>query len=105
MTDRHWLRRLCEPRTGWQLLETYLQVVEAGSLRKAAIEGPAALNTMRDRIEKLEHLAGHKLVDRTINGIVVTPAGEAVLIIARAMAGAREAVVDAMIAEDTISHR
>jgi DNA-binding transcriptional LysR family regulator len=96
MNKRHWLGRLAEPRFDWQLLQTFLVVVEKGSFRQAAVEGHAALNTVRGRVVELERITGRQLLQRSQGGVTVTPDGEAVLIVARAMSGARVAVATAL---------
>ena len=96
MQKRTWLTRLAEPKFDWQLLQTFLDVAELGSFRKTAIARFAALNTVRARVAQLERITGCQLVERGQNGIALTTDGEAVLAIARAMAGARQVAVTAL---------
>lgn len=96
MQKRTWLKRLAEPKFEWQLLQTFLDVAELGSFRKTAIARFAALNTVRGRIAQLERITGRQLVERGQNGIALTTDGEAVLAVARAMAGARQVVIKAL---------
>lgn len=96
MHERDWIKQLCAPNVDWRLLQTFLDVVEARSLRRASVNGSAALNTVRDRINRLERAAGHTLVERSAGGVALTPEGDAVLIVARAMANARDVVIGAL---------
>lgn len=96
MQKRLWLKRLAEPKFDWQLLQTFLDVAEIGSFRQTAIERFAALNTVRGRVARLERITGRQLVERAQNGITLTADGVTVLAVARAMAGARQVVVKAL---------
>lgn len=96
MQKRLWLERLAEPKFDWQLLQTFLDVAEFGSFRQTAMERFAALNTVRGRVSQLERITGRQLVERAQNGITLTADGVTVLAVARAMAGARQVVVKAL---------
>jgi DNA-binding transcriptional LysR family regulator len=96
MGKHQWLARLAEPKFDWKLLQTFLVVIETGSFRHAALGGHAALNTVRGRVTELERITGRQLLNRSQGGVIATPDGEAVLIVARAMSDARVAVAMAL---------
>ena len=96
MQDRHWLTKLLDTRLDWRTLQAFLDVAECGTFRSASIERRFALNTLRWRVDNLEQLAGCKLVSRSNEGVALTPAGEALLVVVRAMAPAKEQAVTAL---------
>jgi DNA-binding transcriptional LysR family regulator len=69
----------------WDDLKLFLMAAEAGSLRAAARLAGCAINTIRNRIEQLEHDLGIVLCKRTADGLVLTPEGFELASIARAM--------------------
>jgi molybdenum-dependent DNA-binding transcriptional regulator ModE len=103
MGKRKWLARLAEPEFDWKLLQTFLVVIETGSFRHAAIGGHAALNTVRGRVAELERITGRQLLHRSQGGVIATADGEAVLIVAGAMSGARIAVATALSKDQEIT--
>lgn len=96
MQKRPWLKRLAESKFDWQLLQTFLDVAEIGSFRRTARERFAALNTVRGRVAQIERIIGRPLMERAQNGITLTADGVIVLAVARAMAGAQQVVVKAL---------
>jgi Bacterial regulatory helix-turn-helix protein, lysR family len=77
------------PKTDWALFQNLLVVLDAGSLRAAALKSQRSLNTVRSRIAELERLTGLVLIDRHVQGARATDAAQPIIAIARAM----EAVV------------
>jgi DNA-binding transcriptional LysR family regulator len=69
----------------WDDLKLFLIAAEAGSLRAAARIAGCSLNTIRNRLEQLEHDLGIVLGKRTADGLVLTPEGFELASIARAM--------------------
>lgn len=69
----------------WDDLKLFLIAAEAGSLRAAAKIAGCSINTIRNRIEQLEHDLGIILGKRTADGLVLTPEGFELASIARAM--------------------
>jgi DNA-binding transcriptional LysR family regulator len=64
-------------------LELFLCAAERGSLSEAARQLHLALSSASRRILLLEHRLGVKLLRRTTTGVVLTPAGEALVLHAR----------------------
>jgi DNA-binding transcriptional LysR family regulator len=96
MHDRRWLTQLLDARLDWRTLQAFLDVAECGTFRSASIERRFALNTLRWRVADLERLAGCELVRRSNEGITLTPAGEDLLRVIRAMVAAKEEAVTAL---------
>lgn len=99
MQKHKWMTKLVDPRFDWRLLQAFLDVVECGTFRAASFERRFALNTLRARVDELERLAGRKLLDRSVEGVTVTKAGEDVLRVINAMVAARADTVAALIDE------
>ncbi|MEO7730983.1 MAG: LysR family transcriptional regulator [Kofleriaceae bacterium] len=78
-----------------QLFETFVRVVEAGSLSAAAAQLGTSLSSVSRALAELERLVGEPLVDRTARAFRVTAAGERLQPKARAVL---QAVDDASIA-------
>ncbi len=85
-------RLLSSGSINWQLLQTFLETVEVGSLRAAAENGVVSLNTIRTRIALLERKCEATLLLRSVQGVNPTVAGLKVVSVARAM---REALQNA----------
>ncbi|HJK90047.1 MAG TPA: LysR family transcriptional regulator, partial [Polyangiaceae bacterium LLY-WYZ-15_(1-7)] len=86
----------------WALHETFLAVMEGGSLSAAARSLGVAQPTVRRRVEALEEALDVVLFTRAVNGLVPTqaaramrPHAEAMAATARAMARAVSAARDA----------
>ena len=81
-------------------LRALLAVTDAGGFSEAAAELGVSQSTLSEAVGKLEALAGRPLLRRGRGGTVPTPAGERMLVHARA---AVQAAVDALLAaqEDT----
>ncbi|WP_207001315.1 LysR substrate-binding domain-containing protein [Trinickia mobilis] len=60
-------------------IRLFVTVVEEASISRAADREHIALSAASRRISELEDLLGAKLLYRTPNGVIATPAGEAVL--------------------------
>jgi DNA-binding transcriptional LysR family regulator len=73
------------PKTDWALLQNLLVVLDAGSLRAAALKSQRSLNTVRSRIAELEGLTGLVLLDRHVQGARATEMAQPIVAIARAM--------------------
>jgi DNA-binding transcriptional LysR family regulator len=72
----------------WALLQNLLFVLDAGSFRAAALSSGRSLNTIRTRVDALEHMTGLVLIDRNVRGAKATDAGQAIVVAARAMEAA-----------------
>ncbi len=99
MHDRKWMTKLLDVRFDWRALQAFLDVAECGTFRSAAVERRFALNTLRAHVADLERLAGCELVIRSQGGITLTPAGEDLLRVVRAMVDGKEQAVTALINE------
>lgn len=101
MKSRQWMTKLVDPRFDWRMLQAFLDVAECGAFRAASVERRFSLNTLRAHVEKLELLAGCALFIRKNEGLTLTPEGEALLRVARAMADARASTVAVMMESTT----
>src|SRR5437763_8142860 len=72
----------------WENVHAFLQVVEHGSFRAAALQLGLPINRLRQRVAKLEHQLGVTLLTRHIDGVRATAEGEQVLAAARSMEAA-----------------
>jgi DNA-binding transcriptional LysR family regulator len=79
MCENEWLSAFSGERVDWSLLQAYRWVAHARSFRGAALETGISINTLRARVDRVEKLAGRKLLDRSVSGISVTGAGLALL--------------------------
>lgn len=79
----------------WELFETFLAVMEGGSLSAASRTLQTAQPTIRRRIAALESALDATLFTRATNGLVPTEAAEAALVHARAMAASAQATARA----------
>lgn len=70
------------PNLCWDDLRHFLAVADAGSFRAAAIELGVSTNSMRKRIEDLEHNLNCILVTRSPSGVVLTADGRSVYSVA-----------------------
>lgn len=77
----------------WDLFETFLAVMEGGSLSAASRTLKTAQPTIRRRIAALEDALQATLFTRATNGLVPTEAAHTTLIHARSMAAAAQAMV------------
>lgn len=66
-------------RAHWDDIYLFRSVADANSLRKASLKSGLAINTIRDRITRLEGALGTKLFARTRSGLKLTADGGAVL--------------------------
>ncbi|MEH3106134.1 MAG: LysR family transcriptional regulator [Sphingomonas fennica] len=80
------------PRYRWDDLRLFMIAAETGSLRSAAAAAGCAVNTIRSRIEQLEHDLGLVLAKRTIDGLTLTAEGREMLSIAREMSSGASAL-------------
>lgn len=81
-------RRAAIRAIAWDDLQIVLAVSDAGSFRSAATLQRVSVNTVRKRIERVEHLYGQSLFRRTAAGVVATAAGEALILHATQMRSA-----------------
>lgn len=77
----------------WDLFETFLAVMEGGSLSAASRTLKTAQPTIRRRIAALEEALQATLFTRATNGLVPTDAAHGTLVHARSMAAAAQAMV------------
>lgn len=62
----------------WDDLKAFLEVADAGAFARVE-NGTFSHNVMRDRVNRLEHVLGTKLLTRRgWTGVTLTPSGEAV---------------------------
>lgn len=99
MQKRKWMTKLVDPGFDWRLLQAFLDVVECGTFRAASLQRRFALNTVRARVGELERLVGRKLLDRSVEGVTVTKAGDDVLRVINAMVKARAETISSLIDE------
>ena len=71
------------PGMDWRDLQTFLVTAQAGSTQAAARETGLDQSTISRRIGAFEHAVGQRLFERLPTGLVLTPAGEAMLATAR----------------------
>lgn len=83
------------PQASWDLFETFLAVMDGGSLSAASRALRTAQPTIRRRIAALEEALGTALFTRATNGLVPTEAAQATLVHARAMAASAQAMTRA----------
>jgi DNA-binding transcriptional LysR family regulator len=78
-------RRAALDKISWDHLRLLLVLSEAGSFRAAAECAGASLNTIRNKIERLERQIGGPLVKRSVEGVTLTQDGHELVSIARQM--------------------
>jgi DNA-binding transcriptional LysR family regulator len=69
----------------WEAVHAFLQVIEHGSFRSAALQLGLPINRLRQRVAKLEQQLGATLLTRHVDGVRATAEGEQVLAAARNM--------------------
>ena len=79
----------------WELFETFLAVMDGGSLSAASRTLGVAQPTIRRRIAALEDTLGTALFTRATNGLVPTEAAQSTVAHARAMAASAQAIARA----------
>ena len=72
----------------WENVHAFLQVIEHGSFRSAALNLGLPINRLRHRVAKLEQQLGVTLLTRHVDGVRATAEGEQVLAAARSMEAA-----------------
>jgi DNA-binding transcriptional LysR family regulator len=72
----------------WENVRAFLQVIEHGSFRSAALRLALPINRLRQHVAKLERQLGVTLLTRHVDGVRATAEGEQVLIAARSMEAA-----------------
>ena len=72
----------------WDDLRLFLVVASTGSFKSAAMSQSVAVNTIRNRIARLEDLVGYRLLERSPNGVVLTHRGFHLREVAKEMAAA-----------------
>jgi DNA-binding transcriptional LysR family regulator len=72
----------------WENVHAFLQVIEHGSFRSAALKLGLPINRLRHRVAKLEQQLGVTLLTRHVDGVRATAEGEQVLAAARSMEAA-----------------
>src|ERR1700730_3457128 len=72
----------------WENVHAFLQVIEHGSFRSAALKLGLPINRLRHRVAKLEQQLGVTLLPRHVDGVRATAEGEQVLAAARSMEAA-----------------
>ncbi|WCT71929.1 LysR family transcriptional regulator [Sphingomonas naphthae] len=80
------------PRYRWDDLRLFMLAAEAGSLRAAAQSAGCSINTVRNRIEQLEHDLGFIVAKRSVDGFILTAEGQDMLSIAREMSSGASAL-------------
>jgi DNA-binding transcriptional LysR family regulator len=75
-------------RPSWENVHAFLQVIEHGSFRSAALKLGLPINRLRHRVAKLEQQLGVTLLTRHVDGVRATAEGEQVLAAARGMESA-----------------
>jgi len=79
----------------WENVHAFLQVIEHGSFRAAALRLGLPINRLRLRVSKLEEQLGATLLTRHVDGVRATAEGEQVLAAARNMQSAYFALMRA----------
>jgi DNA-binding transcriptional LysR family regulator len=79
----------------WENVHAFLQVIEHGSFRAAAVQLRLPINRLRLRVAKLEEQLGVTLLTRHVDGVRATAEGEQVLAAARNMESAYFALMRA----------
>ena len=79
------LRHTALDRYSWDSLRLLLCLDEAGSFRSAAAIGGVSLNTIRTKIDRLEHQFGGPLIVRSVEGTRMNQDGAELVSIAREM--------------------
>ncbi len=72
----------------WENVHAFLQVIEHGSFRSAALQLGLSINRLRQRVAKLEQQLRVTLLTRHVDGVRATAEGEQVLAAARSMEAA-----------------
>jgi len=72
----------------WENVHAFLQVIEHGSFRSAALKLGLPINRLRHRVARLEQELGVTLLTRHVDGVRATAEGEQVLAAARSMEAA-----------------
>jgi DNA-binding transcriptional LysR family regulator len=72
----------------WNDLRLIAEVAKYGSFRTSARNLKISVNTLRTRIERMEHRLGEAIVTRSFKGVSLTPAGARLRAIALSMRGA-----------------
>jgi DNA-binding transcriptional LysR family regulator len=69
----------------WENVHAFLQVIEHGSFRSAALQLGLPINRLRQRVARFEQQLGATLLTRHVDGVRATAEGEQVLAAARNM--------------------
>lgn len=81
-------------RIEWRHLELFLRVMDAGSFRAAKEKTGHAVGTIRSGIARIEDMLGTSIVNRTPEGLTLTPSGQRLHKVVQEMRLSRESVVD-----------
>jgi DNA-binding transcriptional LysR family regulator len=73
------MRAVSKTAPDWESARIFLEVVRAGSFRKAAEASGQSVNALRRRVEDLERVLGVRLLTRHVDGIRTTVEGENVI--------------------------
>lgn len=73
------MRTASKPAPDWESARVFLEVVRAGSFRKASEASGQSVNALRRRVEDLESALGVRLLTRHVDGIRTTVEGENVI--------------------------
>ncbi len=73
------MRAASKPAPDWESARVFLEVVRAGSFRKASEASGQSVNALRRRVEDLESALGVRLLTRHVDGIRTTVEGENVI--------------------------
>ena len=73
------MRAMSKPAPDWESARIFLEVVRAGSFRKASEASGQSVNALRRRVEGLESSLGVRLLTRHVDGIRTTVEGENVI--------------------------
>jgi len=79
----------------WESVRVFLKVVQCGSFRSAAEQLGQSVNSVRRRLEELEHQLGLTLLTRHIDGVRATAEGQQILDAAQRMEQASYGLVRA----------
>jgi DNA-binding transcriptional LysR family regulator len=73
------MRAVTKPAPDWESARIFLEVVRAGSFRKASEATGQSVNALRRRVEDLERVLGVRLLTRHVDGVRTTIEGENVI--------------------------
>jgi len=78
-------QRVALDRLNWDDLRLLLAIADTGTVRGTARDTGLSVNTVRARLEAMEHQVGSRLVERSPRGLVLTADGEDICAVAARM--------------------